>query len=131
MKIIDRILRCLMCRVVHYENIEYETTESCQIFNYGCYFQAYGKIIIGPGTWIGPNVGILTTNHDIYDLKKNTEPEPVTIGLECWLGMNAVILPGAVLGDHTIVGAGSVVTKSFPEGNQIIAGNPAKVIRQL
>ena len=45
--------------------------------------------------------------------------------------MNTVILPGVSLGDHTIVGAGSVVTKSFQEGNCVIAGNPAKVIRYL
>jgi len=45
--------------------------------------------------------------------------------------MNAVILPGVVLGDFTIVGAGAIVTKSFPEGYCVIAGNPAKVIRQL
>lgn len=42
-----------------------------------------------------------------------------------------MILPGITLGDNTIVGAGSVVTKSFPEGNCIIAGNPAKKIRDL
>jgi acetyltransferase-like isoleucine patch superfamily enzyme len=45
--------------------------------------------------------------------------------------MNAVILPGVVLGDHTIVGAGAVVTKSFPEGYCIIAGVPAKVIKTI
>jgi acetyltransferase-like isoleucine patch superfamily enzyme len=45
--------------------------------------------------------------------------------------MNAMILPGVHLGDNTIVGAGSVVTKSFPEGNVVIAGNPAKIIKKL
>jgi acetyltransferase-like isoleucine patch superfamily enzyme len=45
--------------------------------------------------------------------------------------MNAVILPGVTLGDHTIVGAGSVVTKSFENGNCVIAGNPAKIIKNL
>ena len=45
--------------------------------------------------------------------------------------MNSVILPGVTLGDHTIVGAGSVVTKSFPDGDCVIAGNPARMIRRL
>ena len=45
--------------------------------------------------------------------------------------MNSMILPGVVLGDRTIVGAGSVVTKYFPEGNCVIAGNPAKVIKVI
>lgn len=45
--------------------------------------------------------------------------------------MNSVILPGVTLGNHTIVGAGSVVTKSFPEGNCVIVGNPGRVIKKL
>lgn len=45
--------------------------------------------------------------------------------------MNAMILPGVRLGDHTIVGAGAVVTKSFSEGNCVIARNPARIIRKV
>lgn len=52
----------------------------------------------------------------------------IEIGNDCFIGMNCVILPGVTLGDKTIVGAGSVVTKSFPEGNVVIVGNPAKKI---
>ena len=57
------------------------------------------------------------------------EAKEVVIGENCWLGMNSVILPGVSLGDNTIVGAGSVVTKSFMDGNCVIGGNPARIIR--
>lgn len=53
------------------------------------------------------------------------------IGRNCWIGMNAVILPGVKLGDYTIVGAGAVVTHSFPEGYCVIGGVPAKKIKDL
>ena len=97
----------------------------------GCYFQALAQISIGRDVWIAQNVGIITANHDIYNPEKHSESKPVFIGDFCWIGMNSVILPNVSLGDHTIVGAGSVVTKSFPEGNVVIAGNPAKVIKHL
>lgn len=100
--------------------------------NFGCYFQAYdGYITIGHGTWIAPNVGIITQNHDINNLSKHEKAKNVVIGKNCWIGMNSMILPGVTLGDHTIVGAGSVVTKSFPEGNCIIMGNPAGFKREV
>lgn len=54
--------------------------------------------------------------------------KPITIGDNCWIGMNAVVLTGVELGDYTTVGAGAVVTHSFP-GHCVIAGNPARVIR--
>lgn len=52
----------------------------------------------------------------------------IKIGNDCFIGTRSIILPGVTLGDRTIVGAGSVVTKSYPEGNVIIAGNPARPI---
>ncbi len=96
----------------------------------GCYIQGIGKIRIGSYTQIGPNVGIISTNHDPEENQKHSEHQEVTIGEYCWIGMNAVILPGVSLGDFTVVGAGSVVTKSFPEGYCVIGGNPAKIIRK-
>ena len=88
-------------------------------------------IIIGKGTYIAPNVGIVTTNHDTSNLDRHLPGKNVELGKSCWIGMNSVILPGVVLGDNTIVGAGSVVTKSFPEGHCVIAGNPARKIKDL
>jgi len=96
----------------------------------GCYIQGIGKIYIGDYSQISSNVGIITANHDIYDTRKH-EVKSVVIGKYCWIGMNSMILPGVELGDFTIVGAGSVVTKSFSEGYCIIAGNPARVIKKI
>lgn len=96
----------------------------------GCYIQAFGKIDIGDHVLIGPNVGIITANHDIHDTSRHL-PSKVALGDYCWIGMNSVILPNVVLGPHTVVAAGSVVTKSFPAGHVVLAGNPAKAIRSL
>ena len=96
----------------------------------GCYFQAYGaRIVIGKGNYIAPNVGFITQNHDIADLSIRSEAKDIIIGCNCWIGMNSVVLPGVILGDNTIVGAGAVVTKSFPKGNIVIGGVPAVSIR--
>jgi hypothetical protein len=96
------------------------------------YFQANDAYIyIGHGTVIAQGVGIITSNHDINDLTKRSGAADVRIGDNCWIGMNSVLLPGVILGNHTIVGAGSVVTHSFKDGNCVIAGNPAKIIKQL
>lgn len=99
----------------------------------GQYFQtAYGgHITIGRGTYIGPNVGLITANHDPTDYDKHLPAKHIVLGEKCWIGMNSVVLPGVTLGERTIVGAGSIVTKSFPEGHCIIAGNPARIIRNL
>ena len=77
------------------------------------------------------NVGIITTNHSVKNPDEHDGPKDVRLGEKCWLGMNSMILPGVILGNNTIVGAGAIVTKSFPEGHCIIAGNPARLIRKL
>ena len=97
----------------------------------GNYIEASNGIFIGDYTNIGPNVGIISANHDLIDNSKHTPTQSIHIGKFCWIGMNAVILPGIVLGDFCIVGAGSVVTKSYAEGHCVIAGNPAILIKTL
>jgi acetyltransferase-like isoleucine patch superfamily enzyme len=97
----------------------------------GNYIQAMNGIEIGDDTNIGPNVGIISANHDLIDNTKHSSAKPVIIGKNCWIGMNAVILPEVVLGDFTIIGANAVITQSFPQGYCVIAGNPAKLIKQL
>ena len=96
----------------------------------GCYIQAIGSIVIGDYTQIAPGVGLISSNHDKADLRRH-EPGRIEIGAYSWIGHNATILPDVTLGDFTIVGAGAVVTKSFPDGYQVVAGNPARVIGAL
>ncbi|MDR0138853.1 acyltransferase [Metabacillus idriensis] len=99
----------------------------------GTYFQTNfgGKIIIGKGTHIAPNVGLITSNHDLINPDEHLEPKDIVIGKKCWIGMNSVVLPGVKLGDHTVVAAGAVVTKSFESGWCVVGGVPAKIIKTL
>jgi acetyltransferase-like isoleucine patch superfamily enzyme len=119
-------------RTSHVGNAEniYCGIETCPGFSPGNYIQGIGKVYIGDYTQIGPNVGIISANHDLYDNRKHL-PAHVKIGKYCWIGMGAIILPGVELGDFTIVGAGSVVTKSYLDGYAVIAGNPARVVKVL
>ena len=96
----------------------------------GCYIQGIGGIRIGDYSIFSANVGIISANHDLQDSSIHNKAA-VSIGSYCWVGMNATILPGVELGDYTIVGAGAVVTKSFPEGYCVIGGNPARLIKKL
>lgn len=114
------------------ENVIVESSSLNVFQSPGCYFQNFdAKIHIGSNVFIAPNVGIITANHDLYDLKKHLPGKDIIIGDDCWIGMNSVVLPGVVLGNHTIVAAGSVVNKSFLQGNCVIGGSPAKIIRAL
>lgn len=101
--------------------------------SFGCYIFANKEnpIIIGDYTIIAPNVLIGALNHNPYDHRQYIGKGGIKIGKYCWIGMNSCIVSGVELGDFTVVAAGSVVTKSFPEGYCIIAGNPAKVIKKL
>jgi acetyltransferase-like isoleucine patch superfamily enzyme len=113
-------------------NISFHPDDLNNFQSPGTYIQNFkGKITIGYGSYIAPNVGIITANHDPQNLDAHLAGKDVVLGERCWIGMNAVLLPGVALGGRTIVGAGSVVTKSFPDGNCVIAGNPARLIRKL
>lgn len=104
--------------------------ETCPGYMPGCYIQAKGRIEIGDYTQISANVGLISSNHSIVDTRQHLVDE-IVIGKYCWIGMGAVILPGVTLGDFTVVGAGSIVTKSFPKGYVVIAGNPATPIKEI
>ena len=114
------------------DNLIIDETSERVLMSPGLYLQCMdAKTMIGKNVYIAPNVGIITSNHDLNNHDDHLPGKDVSIGDDCWIGMNAVILPGVVLGENTIVGAGAVVTKSFPEGDCILAGNPAKKIRDI
>ncbi len=91
------------------------------------YIQAYNGIEIGDDVNMGPGVGLISANHDLLDNSRHLPAPPIRIGDRCWIGMNAIVLPGVELGENTIVAAGSVVARSFKKGYQVLAGNPARV----
>lgn len=97
----------------------------------GCHIDGRNGIRFGTNVRVGPRVSIISMNHDQYDFDKYVKCGPVVIGNNCWLATNATILSEVELGPHTIVAAGSVVTKSFKEGNQVLAGVPARVVKRL
>lgn len=90
-------------------------------------------IYIGSNTMIGPNVTIATAGHPILpELREQAYQfnAPVHIGKNCWLGAGVIVLPGITIGDNSVIGAGSVVTKDIPE-NVVAVGNPCKVLREI
>lgn len=122
----------LTCIISKGENIHFHPDDINNFQSPGTYFQNFiGHIYIGKGSYIAPNVGIITANHKLDNLDEHVDGKDVIIGTKCWIGMNSVILPGVELGDNTIVAAGSVVTKSFPQGKVVVAGVPAQIIKEI
>ena len=92
------------------------------------------SITIGNDVWTGHNVYITDQNHGYEDVTRpigtQSMPEkPVTIGDGSWIGYGSVVLPGACIGDHVVIGANSVVTGDIPSYS-VAVGSPAKVIRR-
>lgn len=101
--------------------------------NMGCTILDEALVTFGDDVLLAPNVSIYTAGHPENVAQRTAGWEyahPVTIGHKVWIGGNVVILPGVTIGDHSIIGAGSVVTKDIP-ANVIAAGNPCKVIRAI
>ncbi|AHF15205.1 sugar O-acetyltransferase [Niabella soli] len=91
------------------------------------------KVTFGDNVFIGPNCGFYTAGHPVNIEQRNEGLEyaqPITIGNNVWLGGNAVVMPGVTIGDNTIIGAGSVVTKPIP-GNVVAVGNPCRILKEL
>ncbi|TLS76036.1 acyltransferase [Mariprofundus erugo] len=88
-------------------------------------------VAFGDYTVLAPNVCVAGFNHDPENISQYASRGGVKIGSYCWIGVNSVVLPGVVLGDHTVVAAGAVVTRSFQDGYCIVGGNPAREIKKL
>lgn len=96
-----------------------------------CHFQDHGGVTIGDGCQIGHNVVFATLNHGLSpEDRQNTYPAPIVLGRNVWVGSNATILQGVIIGDNAVIAAGAVVTKDV-EPATIVGGVPAKVIRRI
>ena len=90
-------------------------------------------IYVGDYTMFGPNVILATAGHPILPKLRQEAYQynmPVHIGKNCWLGAGVIVLPGVTIGDNTVIGAGSVVTKDIPS-NVVAVGNPCRVLREI
>lgn len=100
-------------------------------FNLTCVDDTH--IFVGDYTMIGPNVTLATAGHPILpELREKAYQYnmPIHIGRNCWLGAGVVVLPGVTIGDNTVVGAGSIVTKDLPSG-VVAVGNPCRILREI
>ena len=90
-------------------------------------------IYVGDCTMIGPNVTIATAGHPVLPELREKAYQfniPVHIGKNCWIGAGVVIIPGITIGDNSVIGAGSIVTRDIPS-NVVAVGNPCRVMRAI
>ena len=89
------------------------------------------KVTFGDNVFIGPNSGFYTAEHPLNAKERITGAEwakPINVGNNVWFGVT--VLAGVTIGDNTVIGAGSVVTKDIPS-NVVAVGNPCKIIRKI
>jgi acetyltransferase-like isoleucine patch superfamily enzyme len=103
---------------------------SRSFINSGVMIDVSVAVSIGKRCLIGDSVVIQDSNYHEIEEGAGVKAKPVLIGNNVWIGRNSIILPGVEIGDHSVVGAGSVVTKSVPP-RSVVAGNPARIIREI
>ncbi|MFC6322410.1 sugar O-acetyltransferase [Companilactobacillus baiquanensis] len=103
------------------------------LINFNCNFVDDGAIYFGDNCMVGPNVTFATAIHPVSPKLRESKLQynkPITIEKNVWIGASATILPGVTVGEGSIIGAGSVVTKDV-ESNVVVVGNPARKIRSI
>jgi acetyltransferase-like isoleucine patch superfamily enzyme len=100
--------------------------------NQNCTFHDLGGVDIADDVLIGPNVSIITTSHPVEPSQRRaaTIGKPIVIEKGVWIAAAAIIIGGVTVGAHSVVAAGSVVTKDV-SANTLVGGNPARVIRSI
>lgn len=101
--------------------------------NYNLTVLDVGKVTIGENVFLAPNVSLYTAGHPLHPDSRNSGYEygiPITIGDNVWIGGNAIVLPGVTIGNNSVIGAGSIVSRDIPEW-VVAAGNPCRVIRPI
>lgn len=101
--------------------------------NNDCIFLDCNRITIGEDVQIAPRVQLYTAGHPLDPVIRRSGLEfalPITIAGNVWLGGGVIVCPGITIGENTVVGAGSVVTRDLPP-NVLAVGNPARIVRQL
>lgn len=101
--------------------------------NFGLTLVDDTHIYIGDYTMIGPNVVLATGSHPVLPELRERGLQynmPIRIGRNCWLGAGVLVMPGITIGDNSVIGAGSVVTKDIP-ANVVAVGNPCRVLRPI
>lgn len=108
-------------------------THGLTVINYNCVILDTSPVHIGENAFIAPGVCIACSGHSKDAAQRAVgigTSAPVTIGRDVWIGANSTVCGGVSIGDGTIIGAGSVVTKDIPSG-VIAAGNPCRVLRKV
>lgn len=109
------------CKFKVRRNAELEIGDGVKI-NYNCIFACHDKITVGAGTEFGPSVYLYDHDHDFRaGLKENKfKSAPITIGKNCWIGANTVLLRGTTIGDNCVVGAGCVLNGNYPDNSVVV-----------
>lgn len=108
---------------------------NCKI-NPGVFLNGRSGIIIGDNVTLSHGAKIISTGYDVEHWMATGErihftDKPISIGNNCWIGANAIILPGVkITGEFVIIGAGAIVTKDITESRVLVAGNPAKIVKR-